>query len=209
MVPTNFVGGCVGSAFRQLPRQVGEGVGGISKQSVEPAQKIGNAVRALKQKWGTSRMKNHLWDQEYASGRWDHCEHSPGARVYQYIEKYAKGGRILDLGCGSGNTANELNASAYEHYTGIDISAVAVAKAAERSGREGRAGKNDFATGDIATWMPESKYDVILFRESIYYIPISRIERVLDHYSGYLTDRGVIIVNVGGSATRKARTGRT
>jgi len=150
-------------------------------------------------------MKNHLWDEEYASGRWDHCEHSPGALIYQYVEKYANGGRILDLGCGSGNTANELNSAAYSHYTGVDISAVAVAKAAERSAREGRGTKNDFAKGDIANWVPDSKYDVILFRESVYYIPILRIERMLDHYSSYLTDRGVIIVNVGGSATRKAR----
>ena len=148
-------------------------------------------------------MKNHLWDEEYASGRWDHCEHSPGALVYKYIEKYSKGGRILDLGCGSGNTANELDSTAYDKYTGVDISAVAITKAAERSAREGRGTKNHFLQGDISSWVPDEKYDVILFRESIYYIPILRIEKMLGHYTLYLTDRGVIIVNVGPTATRK------
>ena len=171
---------------------------------MQPVVKVRNVIRSLKQAWGTSRMKGRLWDREYASGRWDDCDRSPGARVYSYVEKYAANGSILDLGCGSGNTANELNLESYRDYTGVDISGVALAKAAARSKAEGRGEKNRFVEGDIATWVPPQKYDAILFRESIYYVPQPRIKAVLEHYMSYLTETGVLIVNVGPYGTRRS-----
>ena len=60
--------------------------------------KIKNVLRGVKQRWGNSSAKRALWDQEYAGGRWDHCDHTPGASVYPFVEKYAANGSILDLG---------------------------------------------------------------------------------------------------------------
>jgi SAM-dependent methyltransferase len=167
--------------------------------------KIRNVVRGLKQKWGSFGMKRRLWDKEYGGGRWDHCEHTPGSAVYSYVENYCMNGSILDLGCGSGNTGNELDICKYHDYTGVDISEVAIQNAAARSQRNGRREKNRYIQSDISSCVPKQKHDVILFRESIYYIPRSKIRGLLKRYSHYLTDKGVFVVHVSKSGTRKWR----
>ena len=157
-------------------------------------QKVSNLLRALKQRWGPSHVKQRLWNKEFADGRWSKLEVTTGERVYEFIEMRCRGGSILDLGCGSGNTGNELNLQAYEAYTGVDVSDVAVEKAKERSERNGRAGKNRYYQSDIVSYVPKQMYDVILFRESIYYIPMHKIRATLGRYSKFLTDDGVFII---------------
>ena len=167
------------------------------------SRKIKNVVRGLRQRFASSDVKAKMWDQEYASGRWDHCDRTPGAYLYPFVEKYACKGHILDLGCGSGNTGNELNLETFGTYLGIDVSAVATAKAAERSRVNGLEKKISYGTGDIVNYVPSGQYDVILFRESIYYVPLLQITEVLQRYSNYLTERGVFIVNVSKHATKR------
>lgn len=166
--------------------------------------KIKNVLRGMKQLWGGREIKRRLWDTEYGGGRWDHCERTPGAFVYSVVEKHCVNGSILDLGCGSGNTGNELDVTKYTDYTGIDISEVALAKAAARSEQGGRGGKNRYIQDDVISYLPRQTHDVILLRESIYYIPRLKIQSVLDRYATYLTDRGVFVVDVGENSTRKA-----
>ena len=165
--------------------------------------KIKNVVRGLKQQWGQFGTKARLWDSEFAGGRWDHCEQTPGDFVYDYIEKYCMNGRILDLGCGSGNTGTELRAHRYAHYLGVDISEVAIQKAAARTLQNGRADKNQYLTGDIVLFVPQQQYDVIMFRESIYYVPHLKLRSLLMRYSQFLTHDGVFLVTVSNQATRK------
>jgi 2-polyprenyl-6-hydroxyphenyl methylase/3-demethylubiquinone-9 3-methyltransferase len=116
--------------------------------------------------------------------------------VYGYVEKYARNGDILDLGCGSGNTGSELNQSAYQSYIGVDISDVAIEKAMWRSERAGRDRKNRYVHADIVNYSPEGRYDVILFRESLYYVPRGTILKMLRRYREHLKEGGVIIVRL-------------
>jgi len=139
-------------------------------------------------------LKRRLWNREFAAGRWDFIERTPGDPVYQCVEKHCKQGSILDLGCGSGNTGCELDVKAYHDYTGVDISEVALKKARQRSAAVQRAGRNRYVQSDILTYVPDRSYDVILFRESIYYIPQGRIKGLLNRYSNYLKPGGVFIV---------------
>jgi SAM-dependent methyltransferase len=166
-------------------------------------KRIKNVLRGVKQRWGNSSTKRALWDREYAGGRWDHCDHTPGASVYPFVEKYAADGSILDLGCGSGNTGAELDASKYCDYTGVDISEVAVQKAAARSRAAGRDKKNRYEQGDVVSYKPTQRYDVILFRESIYYVPAPKMKSVLGRYAQFLTDRGAFVVHVSHKGTDK------
>src|SRR5688572_27420770 len=87
--------------------------------------KIKNSIRGLTQRWGTANMKRRLWDTEYSSGKWDHCENTRDSVVYKFLEKYSRHGSVLDMGCGSGNTGTELNLDCYSDYTGVDVSEVA------------------------------------------------------------------------------------
>jgi SAM-dependent methyltransferase len=157
-------------------------------------QKLKGALRGAKQRWGSPRIKRRLWNGEFASGRWDVIETTPGDCVYAFVEKYCHGGSILDLGCGSGNTGCELAVERYSDYTGVDISDVAIEKAIRRSTICGRNKKNCYVRSDIATYVPSQEYDVILFRESIYYIPRLKVRPILDHYSRFLKTDGVIII---------------
>lgn len=158
--------------------------------------KMKNILRRLRQSWGSSDAKRRLWNSEFADGRWDHLSETPGDCVYRYVEKYARGGSILDLGCGSGNTGNELDPTKYNRYLGVDISDVAVEKAVERSQRTGRAAFSAYVQSDIQTFIPDGKHSVILFRESLNYVPSSDIVPVLKRYVGFLDREGVIVVRL-------------
>jgi SAM-dependent methyltransferase len=147
-------------------------------------------------KWGPVSTKQALWDAEFSSGQWDHLDHTHHDAIYQYLERYANQGAVLDLGCGASNTGNELNPSAYVAYTGVDLSAKALEKAVSRTIANDRDGKNHYVCADIASYVPRRHYDVILFRESIFYLPLSQIRPVLERYASALTQHGVFIVRI-------------
>ena len=159
-------------------------------------QRLRNKFRAVLQRYGTEVVKRRMWNGEFSGGRWNHLDATPSDCVYPFVEEYANGGSILDLGCGSGNTANELTVSSYRDYTGVDVSDVAIDKAIKRTEVNGRAHQNRFLQSDILTYVPTQDFDVILFRESIYYFQLSKIEPMLDRYSRYLKNGGVFIVRM-------------
>jgi len=153
-------------------------------------------VRGALLSYGPSPVKRLIWNREYSRKKWAFAENSIGDCVYEHLEKYAQHGSILDMGCGSGNTANELLATAYERYLGVDISQEALDKAAQRSKENGRQDKNHFDCGDLLTYAPQGQFDVILFRESMYHVPLGKIKSTLDHYTPYLKSNGVFIVRL-------------
>jgi SAM-dependent methyltransferase len=161
------------------------------------SKRFQKAVNArIFKRWGTSSKKKLIWDEEFSSGQWDYIENTGNDPIYSFIEKYGNSGSILDLGCGSGNTGNELDTSKYDRYTGVDISENAIQRAWARSKKNCREKQNEYICADISLYKPRNRYDIILFRESIFYIPKSRIHDVLDNYSDYLKETGVFIVRM-------------
>ena len=146
--------------------------------------------------YGPSGLKRILWDQEYSGDKWNFNDHTETDCVYPHLQKHAANGSILDLGCGTGNTANELETNAYQEYVGVDISEVCLSKARRRSEENGRAAKNQFVYGDFLNFSTPQRFDVILLRESIYHIPIEKIESTLNRYAKNLKDNGVFIVRI-------------
>src|SRR5271165_6033684 len=114
----------------------------------ELLRKARDRMRDLLQTHGTLATKQRLWDTEFAKGRWDVLDTTPDDCVYSRIERSANGGSILDLGCGSGNTANELDGNSFGEYIGVDISEVAIDKAQRRTEANDRAHKCRFVQGD-------------------------------------------------------------
>jgi SAM-dependent methyltransferase len=155
-----------------------------------------NFIRNAVASYGPSIIKKALWDREYSAGDWDFNDNTEGDCVYPHLEKHAEKGSILDIGCGSGNTANELPFSAYCSYVGVDISEVALDKARRWSEWNGRAGKNSFVQADFLKYLPDQQFDVILFRESLYLVPLGKVKEALDRYSKHLKDSGVFIVRI-------------
>lgn len=151
--------------------------------------------RILK-RWGSKYRKKLIWDKEFSNGQWKFLEITGDDEIYAFLEKYSNKGSILDLGCGSGNTGNEMAYSKYKSYTGVDISDIAIQIAEARTKKNLREKKNQYVCSDITSYAPKKIYDIILFRESIFYIPKYKICSVIDRYSRNLKNGGVFIVRM-------------
>ena len=86
------------------------------------AQRTVRFVQSALKSYGPSGIKRVLWNREYSTDKWNFADNTVGDCVYAHLERHAANGSILDLGCGSGNTANELAVDAYQNYVGVDIS---------------------------------------------------------------------------------------
>jgi 2-polyprenyl-3-methyl-5-hydroxy-6-metoxy-1,4-benzoquinol methylase len=156
-------------------------------------------VRGFLLSYGPSNIKKRFWDKEYSDEKWAFAYNTVGDCVYGHLERYTANGDILDIGCGSGNTATEM-AGTYRSYHGVDISEAALAKARQRSQDCGRGNKNSFESADFLNYVPSGKYDVILFRESMYHVPLGKVKATLDRYSLYLKEGGVLVVRLYASS---------
>ena len=153
-------------------------------------------IHKFLRKFGTRATKQRIWDEEFRSGSWEYIDHTKNDPIYPVLARYCKGGDILDLGCGAGNTGNELDVGNYNRYDGVDVSAEAVERASKRSRKNGRDGKNSYFVDDIVTFVPQKRYSIILLRESLFYLPMSRISQTLKRLSEYLIEDGFLIVRM-------------
>jgi SAM-dependent methyltransferase len=134
-----------------------------------------------------------------------YIEHTEGHLIYACVEKYSERGKFLDLGCGSGNTANELDYESFESYIGTDLSKVATRKAELTTKENQREAKVKFICCDIESFVPSTAFNAILLRESLYYIQVSKIKAVLDRYAEFLKPNGVFVVRMHDRKTRRDR----
>lgn len=162
-------------------------------------------VRGFVLSYGPQMIKRRVWDKEYSGNKWNFADNTVGDCVYSHLERHARNGSVLDIGCGSGNTATEMDAAAYRTYVGVDISEAALAKAARRSKEAGRQDKNRFECADFLDYVPTGEFDVILFRESMYHVPLNKIKAVLDRYSRFLKEDGVFIVRLFAASRETAK----
>jgi len=115
-----------------------------------------------------------------------------------YLNAHAKGGRILDIGCGPGAIGEAIDPRSYHDYLGVDISDVAIEKARARSSRPG----NLYLAGDMWTFNPAGTYDLIFFGDSLYNFSFSDGKEILERYSAYLKEDGVFVVRTWLSLNR-------
>src|SRR5690349_16897548 len=108
-------------------------VSNMNNSNMSITQRILRFGRGALMSYGPSGLKRILWNREYAGNKWDFADHTESDCVYAHLEKHAANGSILDFGCGTGNTANELATNAYEKYLGVDISEICLSKARRRS----------------------------------------------------------------------------
>lgn len=160
------------------------------------AKQVQNILRASLQKYGSEAAKRRLWNSEYATGRWNCLDNSSDQNASRLIEKYARSGGILDLGCGTGTIGIAISRAAYGFYTGLDVSDVAIEKAKQRAEESGRGDCNEYFRSDILSYEPTRRYDVILYGDSIYYIPEGKIPSMLERYSAFLAEDGVFVARL-------------
>jgi SAM-dependent methyltransferase len=150
-------------------------------------------------RWGSTPVKRVAWNVEFKRGEYSH-EVNEGyrSRINNWVEQYCRHGHILDLGCSDGHVGLSLNPKEYASYTGVDVSEIGIQEAREKCRRAGgeRYEKNVFLVGDICTYRPEHLMDVILFKDSLYYVNRIKIAGLLDRYGSSLTAGGVFIVHM-------------
>jgi SAM-dependent methyltransferase len=168
----------------------------------EPLVKLVEVIHAFLKRRGSTATMQRVWDIEYTSGKWDPTEDDTGSvrsrrdSALEVVERYSAGADILDLGCGLGATALEI-ADTYKSYVGVDVSNKAIERAALAMRlNPSRASKITYVVRDISTYVPPKPFSVILFRESIYYIPQHKTLATLRRFASFLSPNGVFIVRV-------------
>ena len=158
---------------------------------------VRKGINATLKIFGNIKQKQKIWNEEFKKGKWDNLINTESDPIYEYLNIYANDGMILDLGCGSGNTGCEIKIDRYREYVGVDISNEAINIAKNRIMNDHqRNGRIKYHVSDIITYIPDNNYDVILFRESIYYIKKTKIKNTIDRYRMYLNKNGVIIIRL-------------
>jgi SAM-dependent methyltransferase len=151
---------------------------------------ISRGIFYLVTRVGGTVLRRLAFDQYYIRGRWDYFDKEDRIEMVKLVVKYAKKGRILDMGCGTGTLASKLSTSDFEYYLGIDVSPEAIARA-----RKNQSEKIHFKTGNIQSYPCKDTFDLIVFEESLYYVPFLR-RRLLQDLAQRLRSNGVFIVTV-------------
>lgn len=146
------------------------------------------------------------WDRDYRAGRWRYLseprEHARLVVAALYVHAFGSG-RVLDVGCGSGQLFQHLDPRRLVSYTGVDFSRVAI----ERAALDDAKATLVVSSAEAYSPPPGNRFDAILFNEVIYFIEdaLGQIER----YAGWLAPDGVLVVSItrarpeGGSFDRK------
>lgn len=110
----------------------------------------------------------HQFDRNYWEQHWQQRhQHQPRSRARPvanpYLARETSGlvpGTALDAGCGVGAEAIWLAARGW-HVTAADISASALARAAEDAVRDGVAERVEWVEADLGVWEPGAPFDLV------------------------------------------------
>ena len=127
--------------------------------------------------------ERYKWEKEYAVGRWNYLHEPAEAERYEvvldFVYHYLQGNRaILEIGCGEGILQSRMRPGVYSRFLGIDISHVAIRKAARMKDPV-----TEYRAGDMDTYVPPGKYAMIIFNEVLYYStdPLQTARRYLPY----------------------------
>lgn len=141
---------------------------------------------------GDAPASKETWDEQYRRGRWDFMKDLDELARYSVIAGLLRhlkpGGSILDVGAGEGILRDEMRPHGYARYVGVDLSEAAVARGAAQPDDRAL-----FVAADAEAYVPEGRFDAIVFNESVYYFadPLATVAR----YQGFLEKDGLLIVS--------------
>jgi len=140
-------------------------------------------------RFGSVKLRSRAFDAKYECGDWSFQNDTN--ELPELIQRYLNKGDLLIMGCGSTPVLADLEAAGLNSALGIDLSPEAI-RLANRFASE----RISFQVSDMETFESSSAYDVILFSESLYYIPLSRQVQLLQRLAGFLKANGVFIVTL-------------
>jgi SAM-dependent methyltransferase len=156
---------------------------------------LADAVFANQRGWRHKiRASAPVVDDEYACGRWDYLKSFEEMSRYAVISGYCVHGgdvrSVLDLGCGSGVLRQWLRPLGRIEYVGVDLSKVAI----DTAKKEWTDGLTNFIATDLATYVPDRKFDIMIFNEVLYYF--DEPGDILGRFGEFLTENGRFIISL-------------
>ncbi|UWU74819.1 class I SAM-dependent methyltransferase [Bradyrhizobium huanghuaihaiense] len=143
---------------------------------------------------GVCRVSPRLMDEEYTCGRWEYLNDLEEMARYAVIAGYCRHigdiSSVLDLGCGIGLLRAWLRPAEVIDYVGVDFSTVAIEMARIRWTDE----STKFIATDIATFVPDRKFDVIVLNEVLYYF--ERPDWILRRVAAFLKENGRLVISL-------------
>jgi trans-aconitate methyltransferase len=113
-------------------------------------------------------LPREVLDREYATGAWAHFHEGPELPrqilLAGLVARFHPAAAVLDIGCGSGALAAQLQPFQPRRYLGLDLSPVGLDLARKLALRG-----CEFVEGDFERWRPEEKFEAIVFNESVGY----------------------------------------
>ncbi len=157
------------------------------------------------------RLGREWWEGDYERGGLARTEGDVELPrhllVAGLIRRYAPGGAILDIGCGSGGLIAPLRDSfggVPSRYVGLDLSTRALDLAAERVRTE-LAASDGFAVelvqGSFDEYEPRASFDAVVFSESLYYAPDPH--RTVQRHLDALRAGGIVVVTMWRRPSRR------
>jgi 2-polyprenyl-6-hydroxyphenyl methylase/3-demethylubiquinone-9 3-methyltransferase len=141
------------------------------------------------------RINKHRWNYQYEKGMWDGLRDKEMERINvakDMVERFVRGGKILEIGCGEGIFFQNIPEEQYSFFEGIDISSIAIEKVEQTA-------KSLFIVADMENYIPsQSTFAVIVFNEVIYYAKNPVL--LLNRYTHYLDQKGILLIGMYQSA---------
>ena len=146
-------------------------------------------------RFGPKSLRSAAFDERYRRGDWNFRD-GESDELPSVIQKYLRGGDLLILGCGGASILDGLTQTPISSVLAVDLSKEAI-RLASRYASE----KIVFRVDDMTTFACPRPYDVMLFSESLYYIPVAAGEKLLKRLAPHLKPGGVFVVTLA-QATR-------
>jgi 2-polyprenyl-3-methyl-5-hydroxy-6-metoxy-1,4-benzoquinol methylase len=147
-------------------------------------------IHYLATRFGWQKLRGLAFDEKYRQGDWNFSTEGTG-ELAAVIRHYLREGDLLIMGCGGASILKDLEASKLKSALGIDLSSEAI-RLAGRFASE----KISFQLADMVTFQCPRPYDVILFSESLNYVPVASQESFLRRLAESLKPGGVFVVTI-------------
>lgn len=144
-------------------------------------------IHFLVTRFGPRRLRILAFDEKYIRGDWSTLTDGSG-ELPVLTRNYLHEGDLLIMGCGGSSVLSAFGAGDLNSALGVDLSPEAIRIASQYS-----SAKVAFEVADMTSFKPMRSFDVILFSESLYYIPADHQARLLRRLSDYLKPSGVYI----------------
>lgn len=147
-------------------------------------------IHYLATRFGWAGIRRLAFDGKYQRGDWSSYTDGKGD-LPATITRYLRSGDLLLMGCGGASVLGALQAEEFNSALGIDLSTEAIRLASRYVSK-----RVTFQVADMEIFQCPREFDVILFSESLYYVPSSRQIGFLSRLAASLKPDGVFIVTV-------------